>query len=159
LLGFPPIAVFKTVYVPHTKQATNIALVDIYLRQLEGQLIRAYLHEERTPDSIMWVSALAQLWIFGLYELLRTWKQWVSELIIYGEELERLAQRPNGSKARNARIKQQGQKLAKASSLITEDVFIPAALRSLKMILPISMSYAGREMPFSRSSAILRPSA
>jgi hypothetical protein len=103
-------------------QATNIALVDTYLQHLEAQLVSEYLKNERTPDSFIFVSALSQLWLFGLYELLRTWRQWVSELIAYGEELEKLAQAPNGTTARSARIERQRQKLSKASSLITEDV-------------------------------------
>lgn len=113
-------------------QATNIALVDIYLQQLEAQLIREYLQNERTPDSMMFVSALAQLWIFGLYELLRTWNQWVSELIAYGEELERYTQGPNGTTARSARIERQNQKLAKASSLVTEDVVYNRSFRQVE---------------------------
>jgi len=117
-------------------QATNIALVDIYLQQLEAQLIREYLQNERTPDGMMFVSALAQLWIFGLYELLRTWRQWISELITYGEELERLAQGPNGATERSARIERENQKLAKASSLITEDVEYTRSFRHVEDNLP-----------------------
>jgi hypothetical protein len=41
----------------------------------------------------MLVSALSQLWVFGLYEILRTWKQRISELIRYGEQLSILRAR------------------------------------------------------------------
>jgi hypothetical protein len=113
-------------------QATTIALVDLHLQQLEAQLIREYLQNERTPDSMIFVSALAQLWIFGLYELLRTWKQWVSELIRYGEELGKLTEGPNGVTARSARIERQNQKLAKASSLITHDIEYTRSFRQVE---------------------------
>jgi hypothetical protein len=116
-------------------ECTNLVwtdLADIYLQQLEAQLIREYLQNERTPDGMMFVSALAQLRIFGLYELLRTWRQWISELITYGEKHERLAQGPNGATERSARIERENQKLARASSLITEDVEYTRSFRHVE---------------------------
>lgn len=57
-------------------QAINVALVDHMITEMEYSLL-CELHEiERTPtDSAMLVSALAQMWSFGLYELLRTWRE------------------------------------------------------------------------------------
>jgi len=56
-------------------------LVDFYLRDLELALLREYIDKERTPvQSAMFVSALSQMWIFAVYELLRTWRQMVREL-------------------------------------------------------------------------------
>lgn len=62
-------------------QGQNIMLVDFYLRDLEHDLLREYIELERTPvQSAMFVSALSQMWIFAVYELLRTWRQMVREL-------------------------------------------------------------------------------
>ncbi len=69
-------------------QAQNIELVDNFIEQLEAELLAEYEKFERTPvESTIFVSALSQLWIFGLYELLRTWRHWVSSLIEHGEKI------------------------------------------------------------------------
>ena len=63
-------------------QAMNVALVDQYLLDLERDLWREYIETERTPvASAHFVSALSQMWIFSTYELLRTWRQRIRELI------------------------------------------------------------------------------
>ena len=50
-----------------------------------------YIETERTPlQTAVFASALSQLWIFGLYELLRTWRQRAREVIRFAEELRAL---------------------------------------------------------------------
>lgn len=62
-------------------QGQNVMLVDFYLRDLERSLIRRYIEIDRTPfPETLIVSALSQMWIFALYELLRTWRQRVRDL-------------------------------------------------------------------------------
>ncbi|MGH9436465.1 MAG: hypothetical protein ACRD4R_05675 [Candidatus Acidiferrales bacterium] len=62
-------------------QAQNVMLVDLYLQDMEGGLMRRYMEIERTPfPETLIVSALSQMWIFALYELLRTWRQRVRDL-------------------------------------------------------------------------------
>ncbi|MGH9713562.1 MAG: hypothetical protein ACRD5M_09720 [Candidatus Acidiferrales bacterium] len=62
-------------------QGQNIMLVDFYLQDLERDLLREYIEIERTPfPATLIVSALNQMWIFALYELLRTWRQRVRDL-------------------------------------------------------------------------------
>lgn len=62
-------------------QGQNVMLVDFYLQDLERDLLREYVEIERTPfPATLIVSALNQMWIFGLYELLRTWRQRVRNL-------------------------------------------------------------------------------
>lgn len=58
-------------------QAQNIALVDLaIIRDIESSALEAYLERERTPtDILMPLSALSQMWVFSLYEFLRTWRQ------------------------------------------------------------------------------------
>ena len=56
-------------------QVNNLALVDVHLRDLESQMARGYRIDDKLPQPLtMLVSALSQLWVFGLYEILRTWK-------------------------------------------------------------------------------------
>ena len=73
-------------------QATNLDIVDGQLRNLEEELLQVYIKEERTPvPEAVFVSALSQLWIFGLYEILRTWRQRLSDLLAFSETLSTLS--------------------------------------------------------------------
>lgn len=72
-------------------QATNLAIVDSMIAPMEDELAAEYSFTERVPfDKLMPVSALTQLWIFGIYEFLRTWRQWVRDLLTRCEALEAL---------------------------------------------------------------------
>lgn len=47
---------------------------------------------EKTPlPRALFVSALSQLWIFGVYELLRTWRQRCKDVFLFSEELQKLS--------------------------------------------------------------------
>jgi hypothetical protein len=73
-------------------QAQNIALVDLMvLRDMETQLIREYWKNDgRMPNQFaMLVGATSQMWIYYLYEFLRTWRQRAQELIEAVEEYGR----------------------------------------------------------------------
>lgn len=62
-------------------QGQNVMLVDLYLRDLERDLLQELIEIERTPfPATLVVSALSQMWIFAVYELLRTWRQRVKDL-------------------------------------------------------------------------------
>lgn len=68
-------------------QALNLDLVDRFLMDQEDDLLREYMESERTPSlSATFVSALSQLWLFGLYELLRTWRQRVKDVLRWYKE-------------------------------------------------------------------------
>jgi hypothetical protein len=70
---------FDDVYL--SMQGQNLILVDFYLRNLERDLLRELVRIERTPfPATLIVSALSQMWIFAVYELLRTWRQRVKDL-------------------------------------------------------------------------------
>ena len=70
-------------------QATNLGLVDDFLADLESRLLAEYMQSDRTPlPSAVFLSALSQLWIFGVYELLRTWRQRVREATSLAAKLQ-----------------------------------------------------------------------
>lgn len=64
-------------------QARNIAMVDMSIvRGIEEEALEAYMERERTPvDILMPLSALSQMWVFSLYEFLRTWRQRADSLL------------------------------------------------------------------------------
>lgn len=55
-------------------QAMNVGIVDQIITQYEYALLHEYNKIERTSDSTMAVSALSQMWIYALYEVLRMWR-------------------------------------------------------------------------------------
>jgi hypothetical protein len=83
---FRKIPLFDNIFLH--MQAMNIAITDEFIEHQEEELLELYIETERTPiEEVLFVSALSQLWIFGLYELLRTWRQQVKELIDYASEV------------------------------------------------------------------------
>jgi hypothetical protein len=70
---------FDDVY--YSMQGQNVMLVDVYLRDVETDVRNEYYKLERTPvQSMMFLSAISQMWIFSVYELLRTWRQAVRDI-------------------------------------------------------------------------------
>src|ERR1041384_2333051 len=70
-------------------QATNLQVVDHILRDMESQLLALYIEKERTPGPVaMVVSAFSQLWVFGLYEILRTWRTRGERILEFAASLE-----------------------------------------------------------------------
>lgn len=56
-------------------QAINVGLVDALITEKEYALLDEFIEIEKTPiESALMVSALSQMWIFGLYEVLRLWR-------------------------------------------------------------------------------------
>ncbi|MFD1297748.1 hypothetical protein ACFQ4Q_14035 [Lysobacter gummosus] len=56
-------------------QAMNVGIADSVITEHEYALLREYFEIEKTPlESAMAVSALSQMWIYGLYEVLRMWR-------------------------------------------------------------------------------------
>jgi hypothetical protein len=89
-------------------QAMNIAVVDGFLLDIERDLLREYIEIERTPSqSCLFVSALSQMWIFAVYELVRTWRQRVRELmdIAKTKKTPKDIQTPNAPLNFNKRIR------------------------------------------------------
>ena len=56
-------------------QAMNVGVVDAVITQQEYAVLRRLFEEERTPTDLAYtVSALSQMWVFALYEVLRMWR-------------------------------------------------------------------------------------
>jgi hypothetical protein len=70
-------------------QALNLGMVHEFLIQIERDLLRDLIELEHTPPNTIFVSALSQLWVFGLYELLRTWRQRAREVLTFGDKVAR----------------------------------------------------------------------
>src|SRR6516162_4613433 len=67
-------------------QAQNIAIVDRIVRHFEHEALEGfYKNDSFSIDDLYSLSAMTQVWVFALYEFLRTWLQRASKLIGYGE--------------------------------------------------------------------------
>jgi len=56
-------------------QAMNVGIVDSVITEYEYSMLREWFKIERTPtETAMAVSAMSQMWIYGLYETLRLWR-------------------------------------------------------------------------------------
>jgi len=100
-------------------QAMNIDLVDAYLTDWEHSLLMEYMEKERTPlESAVTVTAFSQMWIFGLYELLRTWRQRALEVYGFAQELRLLDET-----ARATFISEKEQQIKEAMALAGSEVF------------------------------------
>jgi hypothetical protein len=72
-------------------QVMNLGVVDDFLVDLERQLLREYMESDRTPvPDALFVSALSQMWLFAVYELLRTWRQRCRAVFEFAEHLGKL---------------------------------------------------------------------
>lgn len=57
-------------------QAMNVGIADSVITKHEYELLYEYHEIEKTPfESAMAVSALSQMWVYGLYEVLRMWRE------------------------------------------------------------------------------------
>src|SRR6266446_2128588 len=92
-------------------QAFNLGVVSQILDDMEHQLLIEYIREDRTPSSAIVVSAISQLWIFGLYELLRTWRQRASAVLRFGKAVAELS-----TDVREAQIAEQFEKTRRDSA-------------------------------------------
>lgn len=72
-------------------QATNISIVDGIIEPMETDLLRELIDTETPPlPSAMAVSAMSQMWMFAVYELLRTWRQRVRAMLRIHDRIEQL---------------------------------------------------------------------
>ena len=56
-------------------QAMNVGIVDSVITEYEYGLLREWFKIEKTPtEPAMAVSAMSQMWIYSLYEVLRMWR-------------------------------------------------------------------------------------
>lgn len=155
-------------------QALNLDVVDAFLMDMERDLLREYMEKERTPvHTATFVSALSQLWIFGIYELLRTWRQRARELLRYADELRTL----NGIE-RDNRLTEQKRKIENAAAdpmmatihwpaferVSGDDAFVKSISRALdrierlfRRIEALRVSLAKHEVPKIKGSFALAP--
>jgi hypothetical protein len=67
-------------------QSFNISAVDKWLMSLEKQVrIARFAQEEKDTETELFLSALIQMWLFAIYELLRTWRERAKDIRKWAE--------------------------------------------------------------------------
>lgn len=145
-------------------QATNIGLVDAFLNILESRLMLERVTEDGTPPDAAFVLAQSQMWIFAIYELLRTWKQRAKDtikLIENGGVEARLAklQKPLSYRhtAREMRAHQLQMIAAMPNALDVLDADLRRTHVTFGLIEALRMSLAKHEVPRVRDSVAFAP--
>ena len=62
-------------------QITGIAIVDHFIMELEYEILRELIETDRTPGNTIFLSAQSQMWIFAVYEILRTWREYAKYIV------------------------------------------------------------------------------
>ena len=62
-------------------QVTNVGIVDNFLNELEQAALVEEFEDKPDRTRLFFLSAQTQMWIFALYELLRTWRQRALEAV------------------------------------------------------------------------------
>jgi hypothetical protein len=156
-------------------QAMNLDLVDQFLEAQEARLLAEYMEDERTHfPTVMFVSALSQMWVFALYELLRTWRQRARDLLRSGEEVRAApaAERHARLKAKKREIEGRAGRPDRAvvfhSPAYEEAAADPQSLEPLRKAVDrterlfrrveaLRMSLAKHEMPGVKGSHAMAP--
>jgi hypothetical protein len=122
-------------------QAMNVDLVDAYLEGWEEQLLQEYMQRDRTPsESAVSVSAFSQMWVFAVYELLRTWRGRVREIVKWADRVRALdgAEREAAGAAKRDEIERRASELLDAEirwQVFGRAVSEPAFVEELRLAL------------------------
>ena len=62
-------------------QAFNLGMTDQFIMQMEYKVLQELWAEERTPELAHFLNAQSQMWILSAYELLRTWRESIKDIL------------------------------------------------------------------------------
>jgi hypothetical protein len=156
-------------------QTLNLDVVDAFLEEQEGRMLSEYMEEERTPlPTAVFVSALSQMWVFALYEFLRTWRQRARNVLQWAEEIQALPvkDRPARLAAKKAEIESKAAEPEGAAvfywpayeDAVTDQRFVESLRKAIdvterlfRRIEALRMSLAKHEMPRVKGSYAMAP--
>jgi hypothetical protein len=145
-------------------QATNVSIVDQFITRLEYDALQSEFNEQLDPSLLAFLNAQSQMWIFSAYELLRTWRARVKDVVKWHEngglkpKIEALS-RDEGFRhyAKELRAKQLQRVLDDPTIIdkIREDLRVSHVLFSQLEFLRISL--AKHEVSGKKSSTAYAP--
>lgn len=66
-------------------QASNVGVVDNFLNGLEDRVLQEFGEEDGTPTTAFFLQAQTQMWIFALYEVVRTWRERARNMVSWSD--------------------------------------------------------------------------
>jgi hypothetical protein len=133
-------------------RAMNLQIVDGFLEDQEHALLREYLQAESMPiPSMMFVSALSQLWVFGIYELLHTWRQRVRSVLDFVYELRMVS--PEDQRQFIERRQGEAQKASQHALVSRWEDFARAA-EDPEFVSRLEQAYDKSELVFRRIESL-----
>ncbi|HEV2517909.1 MAG TPA: hypothetical protein VGV07_21840 [Devosia sp.] len=110
-------------------QANNIGVVDNFLNDVESQTLQEMAAEDRTPTTAFFLQAQTQMWIFAVYELMRTWRQRASDMVKWHDN--RLLDQMISKYRKPLRYKHYGREMfANQLQELKDDPAVVSALRA-----------------------------
>lgn len=145
-------------------QTTNIAIIDQFIMQVEAEVLDDLLNERIYIASGTFLSAQTQMWIFALYELLRTWRQRVRHITSLSKSRGLLKQADALDKGagyihpnRHFRASQYRQADADPALIAIADDDLRNTHIAFRQIEMLRMSFAKHEQKGRRNSAADAP--
>ena len=146
-------------------QASNLAIIDQWLTQLEYDLLHKLMEDERTPAlEATFVSAQSQMWIFAAYELMRTWRQRAREVVKWAGEdalTQKLAtfedKQESSHFGRDIRASQIRDVIADPSRVKATQHDLKRTYIPFRRVEAIRVSLAKHEVWKNKNSVALRP--
>lgn len=150
---------------PYMKmQATNLGIVDQFLTDLELKVLRESFQDDLDISGIIFLNAQSQMWMFSVYELLRTWRQRIREaldLLNTGKIHERIDELLRDHGFRHYGMEIRAKQLRRVSEspdtrrLMEEDLRITHVL--YKQLDHLRVALAKHEVKGRRGSVALAP--
>jgi hypothetical protein len=148
--AFTELPLFDDFYLQ--MQAMNLDIMDGFIETQEEELLRKYIDTERTPvPDALFVSALGQLWIFGMYELLRTWRQRVEQVSRF---VTAYNSTPAGQKGTFMQEKRKKVKKLGKHALGSPWADFAKAIKSARYLERLNFAYDQSESAFRRIEAL-----
>ena len=148
-----------------TSQAHNLSMVDKFIMDMEYKVLREWFQTDRTPSLTYFLSAQSQMWIFAVYEFLRTWQQRAKEIVKWADNGE-LIQKLTAMKGKEYGYTHFGHnvRISQIESVIEDPALISRIKKELshlyilfRQLEHIRISLAKHEISKQRNSSALRP--
>lgn len=125
-------------------QATNVDIVDGFCMLIERQTLNALMKEDGTPADAFFLGAQSQMWMFAIYETLRTWRERAKNVVKWSKT-GGLASRISHLR-RDVGFRHYGQEMQ--ASQLEQVLSTPAVVKDIEADIRRS------HMPFARIEAL-----
>jgi hypothetical protein len=136
-------------------QAFNLGVVDELLKDWETQLLARLIEEEKTPmPDAIYVSAISQLWAFGVYELLRTWRQRARDVLAFADSIKGLSKDDLEKRLSEKKVSVRNASADPEQSDIYYNELFVKATKDIEFVRRLRKAVDHSELPFRRLESL-----